>query len=239
MWPLGVGSLVFVQADRTFYRDWIVANAVAEAAGLGTTFVLGYAAAPALKDTTAAGIILTAALALVLGVFLEGVLVGYAQERVLRRRLVRIEPRHWMIATAIGAGAAWALGMIPSTVMSLMTMGQEAAAAPAEPPPLVQYGLGVALGLVTGPILGVAQWAVLRRAIARHAARWLWANAAAWAIGMPLIFLGMDFVPWDGPPAAIAASIYLVCAVTGLVVGAIHGRVLVALTATAVEGAIP
>ena len=70
--------------------------------------------------------------------------------------------------------------------------------------------------------------AVLRRHV-RHAAWWLGATAVAWGVGMPLISLGMDLVPWAGPPAAIGASIYVVCALAGLVVGAIHGRVLVRL----------
>src|SRR3990172_3322166 len=37
---------------------------------------------------------------------------------------------------------------------------------------LVQYPLAAALGLVTGPILGLAQWFVLRRYVA-HARPWL------------------------------------------------------------------
>lgn len=46
---------------------------------------------------------------------------------------------------------------------------------------------------------------------------------------MPLIFLGMDYVPWTGHPMAKFAAIYGVCGASGLVVGAIHGRVLVRL----------
>jgi hypothetical protein len=82
----------------------------------------------------------------------------------------------------------------------------------------------VLLGLVAGPV-GFAQWLVLRR----HrpgAWRWLGANAAAWAAGMPLIFLGMDLLPWERGGLGVAAGIYSVCAAAGLVVGAIHGRVL-------------
>ena len=78
------------------------------------------------------------------------------------------------------------------------------------------------MGLVVGPILGSAQWVVLKRHVPR-AFRWLGANALAWAVGMPLIFLGMDFVPWAGPVAGIVLSIYLVCGLAGVAVGAIHG----------------
>ena len=94
--------------------------------------------------------------------------------------------------------------------------------------PWVQYPLAAALGLVTGPILGLAQWIVLRRYVA-HAGRWLWANALAWGVGMPVIFLGMDRVPWNSQAFAIIATIYAVCAVTGMAVGAIHGRILLRL----------
>ena len=92
----------------------------------------------------------------------------------------------------------------------------------------MQYSLAALLGLVTGPVLGVAQWVVLRRVV-RRAQHWLWANAAAWGLGMPLIFLGMDLVPWGGSPPVIIAAIYVVCAATGAAVGAVHGLVLMRL----------
>jgi hypothetical protein len=81
------------------------------------------------------------------------------------------------------------------------------------------------LGLVAGPILGSSQALVLRRHTGR-AGRWLWANAMAWAVGMPVIFLGMDLVPWSRGGAAVGVAIYAVCGVAGMLVGAIHGRIL-------------
>jgi len=91
------------------------------------------------------------------------------------------------------------------------------------------YPAAAALGAITGPLLGVAQWSVLKRHVPR-AHRWLWANAAAWAVGMPVIFLGMDYVPWTRGPLGVTLAVYAVCGVAGLVVGAIHGRVLDSLT---------
>lgn len=182
------------------------------------------------RGTGTAAVLLGALAAVALGTLLEGVLVGIAQEAVLRDRLAALGKRTWVYATAAGAALAWTLGMIPSTVMALT---REAAQAPVtEPGALVQYSLAAVLGLVTGPILGFAQWTVLRRHVAR-AARWLWANALAWAAGMPLIFLGMEYVPWGGPPAAAIPAIYGVCGIVGLVVGAIHGRFLVNLVTPA------
>ena len=128
-----------------------------------------------------------------------------------------------MRATAVGAGLAWTLGMIPSTLMALMAT-TPAGDVPA-PSALVKYALAAAIGAATGPVLGVAQWTVLRRYVGR-ARRWLWANALAWSAGMPLVFLGMDLVPWKGPTAMIWTAIYVTCGASGILVGAVHGLVL-------------
>jgi hypothetical protein len=214
--------------ERSFYLRWIAANGWAESAGLGTTFVVGIAVAPYFEHQAgAAAIVAGALLAVVLGTVLEGVLVGVAQERVLRTQLRALRPWLWTLATAAGAGLAWMLGMVPSTIMAL-TGERDQAAMPAEPGLVAQLGLAVMLGVVAGPILGGAQWIVLRRHVGR-ARRWLWANALAWAAGMPLVFAGMNLVPWTRQTALVVATVYVVCAVAGLVVGAIHGAVLVQL----------
>jgi hypothetical protein len=212
-------------SDRKFHAAWIGANAAAEAIGLGTTLLIAWRLAPALDrlsgvaSTIAAGV-----LAIGFGTLLEGVVVGVAQESVLRQRL-RLRRGSWTMATAGGAALAWVLGMIPSTVMALTSAGS-GSQPPAEPSAAVQMLLAAGLGLVAGPILGIAQWTVLRRFVA-HAGRWLWANALAWAVGMPLIFAGMDAVPWAAHPAVVALSVYGICATVGATVGAIHGRILV------------
>ena len=209
---------------HTFYRRWIVANGWAEAIGLGTTLLIGRSLASWLVSPGPTDIVLGAAAAVVLGTLLEGVLVGAAQERVLRPVMARLRPGAWTAATALGAGAAWLVGMAPSTVLGLTTSSGQSAA-PTEPPVSVQYALALLLGLVTGPILGSAQALVLRRH-ARRASRWLWANATAWALGMPVIFLGMDLVPWSRGGVAVALVIYAVCGLTGILVGVVHGRIL-------------
>ena len=220
------------RTDRVFYWNWVIANGWAECAGLGTTFSLGRLIAPFLENRSGAATVLGGALlAVLLGIILEGVVVGVAQERVLRQRLVELKPRSWVTATAAGAGLAWLAGMVPSTILALSS-GESPETQPAEPGAMVQYALAMGLGFVTGPILGVAQWTVLRGGV-EHPGRWLWANALAWAAGMPIIFAGMDLVPWSGSIAWVIVSIYAVCGVAGLVVGAIHGRLLVQLLPSA------
>lgn len=159
-------------SGRAFYRRWIVANGAAEAVGLGTTLVLGTLAAPLMGQTTdVAAVVGGALVAIVLGTLLEGVVVGWAQERVLGRELPALRPSAWIVATALGAGLAWLVGMVPSTMMALHDTGS-AATPPSEPSALWKYTLAAALGLVAGPILGCAQWLVLRRLV-RGASRWL------------------------------------------------------------------
>jgi hypothetical protein len=210
------------------YAEWIAANAAAEAIGLGSTLVIAWRLAP-LQDRLSgiSSTFITALLAVALGTLLEGVVVGVAQEKVLLRRLGRLRPWSWITATAIGASCAWMLGVIPSTIAALVSSGSSSEPV-AEPAASVQLLLAVLLGLATGPILGVAQWTVLRSLVTR-AVRWLWANALAWAAGMPIVFLGMNLVPWTAHPLIVAASIYLVACTAGAVVGAIHGIILMQL----------
>lgn len=135
----------------------------------------------------------------------------------------------WIVATVKGTALAWLLGMLPSTVIAMRSAGGGggAIAAP-EPGLLVQYALAATLGVIVGPILAIAQWSVLRRSVPR-ASRWLAANAVAWIVGMPILFAGMGRVPWGGHPVQAILAIYIVCGLTGLIVGAIHGQIIVRL----------
>jgi hypothetical protein len=156
----------------------------------------------------------------------EGAIVGLAQWIVLRRRLPEISRRSWIWATVAGATAAWLLGMLPSTIMSLI--GNDGGTMP-EPEGAGVYAMATGMGLLLGTILAAPQWRVLRRHI-RGAGWWLAANSAAWAAAMPLIFLAAALpLLQDGllPLLIFAAA---VIATAGALAGAIHGAVLVRLT---------
>lgn len=216
--------------DARLYARWVAANGWSEAIGLGGTAVV--AGGLALVAPEPASVVLTllgAGAVVAAGASLEGVLVGYAQARVLSRPLPRLRRRRWIAATALGAGIAWALGMIPSTLMALLG-GPEASGG--EPPPLFegasQYVLAAAMGLVLGPILGTPQWWVLRQHVPR-AGWWVPANAAAWAVGMPIVFLGAGTAFEAGSMLTTVVLAAGALVLTGLAVGAVHGAVLVAL----------
>jgi hypothetical protein len=87
------------------------------------------------------------------------------------------------------------------------------------------YSLAAAMGVVLGPILGVPQWLALRQH-ARRAIWWIPANAAAWALGMPVVFVGAGSAPPGGLLGLVATAL-LTAMVAGGVVGAVHGLALI------------
>lgn len=210
--------------QKKFFLYWILANALTEAVGLGTTFALGIAISEKMERfaSNAGFIIFGALFAVVLGILLEGILVGIGQSIVLRRVLPELSLLAWTRNTSIGAGVAWLLGMIPSTILSLRPSSQGSTDSAVEPPAIVVYLLAVLMGLVLGPVLAFAQVWVLKRHVSKPYF-WIPANALAWSVGMLLIFVGMDFVPWKGGYVTRTLAIFLVCGIAGTVVGAIHG----------------
>lgn len=78
------------------------------------------------------------------------------------------------------------------------------------------------LAALMGLVLGFAQWFVLGRHVAR-AALWMPSNALAWALGMVVVFVGVDAVVAlkAGPGAFLATLATLL--LTGTMVDAIHG----------------
>lgn len=208
-------------SSLALWLRWVGANALGELAGLGVVGAVASSVVRAFGEPLSAGYALAfAALSIGLGAA-EGAIVGYAQASVLRRRLPRL--RGWIGATVLGAAVAWALGMLPSTVVSLY---QPPGPAPApDVPDWLQLLLAVPLGVFAGMILALPQWRVLRRHVA-HAGWWLAANALAWAFAMPLVFVAAGLRPETG--AALSAAIVIAClAAAGAVAGAIHGAYLV------------
>jgi len=120
--------------------------------------------------------------------------------------------------------------MLPSTIMSMG--GPDA---PDQTPPEfgagTRYLMAALLGLVAGPLLAFFQWRTLRHYLTQYSIWWLPANAAAWALGMPVIFLGAHVAATAADPIAVAISVAVTLAVAGAVVGVIHGRVLIWLLA--------
>lgn len=105
----------------------------------------------------------------------EGALLGAAQARVLARVLPDLRPRRWVTATAVAAGFAWMLGLLPSLVAPRVGFSPAVA------------GLAAVDGVLVLLSLGTAQWWVLHRHVT-GAWKWIPATAAAWLAGLAVFF---------------------------------------------------
>jgi hypothetical protein len=206
------------------YLRWVAANSLAELLGLGATFALDILLFTRLGDPKSVPAALGMILLTTSTGAVEGAVVGLLQWSVLRGAFPQIARRAWVVATVGGALVAWFFGSLPSTLMGIGS--GESSAASQEPETWLMMVLGAAMGLVLGVILALPQWRVLRRA-AKHAWVWLPANAVAWALGMPLIFAAVDLAYGSGTVAGAIGVMAAALALTGAVVGAVHGLALV------------
>lgn len=204
---------------------WTLANGLAELVGLSTVAAVGYGLVlwlgASTRTTTVLGL---AALMIALGT-IEGVVVGVAQWFVLHRCLKDLCARTWVGATALAAFVAWTLGMIPSTIMNLRADVPATAQPPSRSSVLL---LAAAMGAALGVVLALPQWFVLRRHLSL-AGWWIPANAAAWMVGMPIIFAGIGWIHDTNSVAVALPGLAAVLLGAGVAVGAIHGLVLISL----------
>jgi hypothetical protein len=168
---------------------------------LATTFgeTLGFLV-PALAATVAFDLYpaFTFVLMLAAGV-LEGIVLGTAQAFVLRREFLGFSRGAWVGATALGAGVAWFIGMLPSTFYPAWT----------DWPVAVTVPLAVVLGGALLASIGLAQWTVLRRHVARSRT-WAPVNAVGWLLGLGL-FVGVTTPLWrEGQSTALVVGIGVV-----------------------------
>jgi hypothetical protein len=201
-----------------------------EATALGELLSLGLVAAIAGglvwyfgEPRTSLAVLLFTALMILLGAC-EGLILGFAQWLAVHPFLRGLKRREWMKATTLGAVIAWGLGMIPSTLIALQET--TIATPPAQISDVVKYSMAALMGLTLGLVLGVPQWLVLRRYVG-HAGWWIVANAAAWAVGMPIVFVGAGSVPQGTSGLLMVLLMMLTLLVAGAVVGAIHGLALI------------
>lgn len=205
---------------------WTVANALAELVGLGATFAIIGLLVPKIDTQQTTGILIAFAITVACGT-IEATFVGLAQQWAMHSWFPTIARSAWWRATLIGALFGYALGYLPSTLMSLNETATQTTHL--EPPQWLTILLAAGLGAVAGAVLSFAQWMVLRGK-ARRAGLWIPANMLAWTVGMPVIFLGMDLAFKATAPWQIVLIVVGALLTAGVCVGAIHGRFLVALS---------
>ena len=156
--------------DRRDLRRWIVAVSIGE--GVGFAIAAGVAVL-----TIVAAVPDPARFALIIGGgAVEGAALAIGQYLGMRQRRPRIIA--WIVATAVAAAFAWALGMLPST------LGLDLAA-----PAVIAMVVGGGVALLA--VIPVAQWLVLARP---GAFRWVPVSVGAWAVAILWTFAPSPFI---------------------------------------------
>lgn len=128
----------------------------------------------------------------------EGALLGLAQALALRGTRVAVPSRRWVLVTALAAGLAWSIGMLPSTLSDTGTTIDVS-----RPATWVLLGAGAMTLLLSIP---TAQWTVLRDVL-EGAWRWIPLNALAWMLGLAFTLLPSPFVD-ESTAAGVTATLF-------------------------------
>lgn len=199
----------FSQGPRVVRRAWIVATTVGEAVGFtvpGLVAVFAFDLDPALT-----------LLVMVAAGMVEGAVLGAAQSVVLRREFLGFSRGAWVAATSLGAGVAWLLGMLPSTLYPGWTHWSPALTVP----------VAVVLGVALLASVGFAQWMVLRHHLARSRT-WVPVSMVAWLAGLGVLMAVVTplWRPGQSPVLVVAVGVLgglamaaTVAVVTGLWLG--------------------
>jgi hypothetical protein len=214
------------------YVPWVFANALGEMVGLGLTFAVGIGSAQLTGESQGFGVAIGQGLLMVASGAIEGVIVGSAQWWVLQGVFPEIGRKAWVAATLVGALVAWTFGSIPATLMNMNA--EPTVTTLAEPETALILLMAGLMGALLGIVLALAQWIVLRRHV-RNAWWWLPANSAAWLLGMPVIFAAVDMAQNASSPGQALLIFVGALALTGAIVGAVHGIILVKLSSQEVQ----
>jgi hypothetical protein len=169
-------------------RSWFLTVTAAE--------FLGFAVAACTGAVTADAAAWVSVPALLAAGALEGGMLGWGQVSVLRRVLPGVGRRQWIVATAVAAMLAYAIGVVPSTL---------AGSIGSWPVAVVAAG-AVLLGAALLASIGTAQWLILRRHVT-GALRWVGTTALAWLVGLG-VFLGFAMPLWQsGQPLVLTITI--------------------------------
>lgn len=168
-----------------FARRWILIVSAAEAAGFAVAATVGVLVA---SGEPQPGLALGVTVA---GGAVEGTLLGTGQWLAMRSG--RPPAWRWILATAIGASVAWALGMTPSTLELDLS----------EPFVVVAVAIGAVVLLASIP---VAQWLSLRRA---GTLLWVPVNMGAWAVAVLWTAAPSPFID-ETSPFGLVLALYVV-----------------------------
>ncbi|MFH0768106.1 MAG: hypothetical protein V1932_00875 [Chloroflexota bacterium] len=218
-------------SDKKYWLDWTIACGIGEFIGIAVAAGVGFLVLGSIGESQTTGYRILVIVIMMLAGIIEGLVTGFFQWLVLRRKLLSMKTRNWLIPTALGAATAWALGMLPSVFF----LPEVSTSNNVEPSGLQIVLLATVSGLILGAIFGIFQWLELRRHVDK-ASRWVLANSSGWVIGLAIIYLGASI-----PSAETSLTIViLIGAISGLLagfaVGAVTGLCLIQLRIKTMAG---
>jgi hypothetical protein len=179
-----------VGRDRPLWRRWVLATTVGESIGFCVPALAGVVAARLDAPAVASFALLLAA------GWVEGFVLGTAQQWALGITLRRLSGRAFAHATAGAAVVAYAIGMLPSSIGDGLT----------RLPPVVLIAGGTIAGLALLASIGTAQWLVLRHD-GYDAPWWILTTAGAWLAGLG-VFMAVATPLWrPGQPVVVAVLV--------------------------------
>ncbi|MFH1684170.1 MAG: hypothetical protein ABIA67_04735, partial [Candidatus Margulisiibacteriota bacterium] len=186
------------------WLSWTLATTVGELVGFSVPTLIGWlAVAFGASDLGMIGIMAIAGMG-------EGACFSFAQWLVLKRYIKNLE-KQFILYTAIAAGIAWIIGMIPSSIGDPTTL-----------PLTILIPGAIVLIIFFLLSIGTAQWLVLRKHV-KKAGWWILANAIAWPLGVAMTFIPITLVPDNSPMFLWVAAGILGGIMMGATVGAITG----------------
>lgn len=191
---------------------WVAVCALAELAGFATAALWWVLVDQVLPDPALvlekAGTLGLKALA---GVP-EGLILGWAQVGLLRRRAPGLRRAPFIGCTILVAVLGWAGGSAVPIFLADSVVGS----APAAEPGIAAMLVGTAAaGLVSGLLFGVTQ-ALALRGVFDRVVWWVLGNAAGWAVGLPITYLAAS----QGDASAPLCNALIYGLPGGLAVGA-------------------
>jgi len=209
------------------HSRWILACAAAETIGMAASATAARLGQHASDGGGATGRWLALAI-VVAGGLVEGTALGVLQARVLASAWPALSRLRFALVTVAIAGVGWAAASAPGVLGG----GDDTGAGP--PLGLILLG-ALGIGLVMGPLLGVAQ-ALPLRAVVAHPWRWVAANTSAWPVAMAVIFLGASTAGAGWPTLLVTGYGALTGVLAGSALGLVSGAWLDALDASGIPG---
>ena len=160
---------------------------------------------------------------LLLGAILGMGVVGFMQWFVLRRYLPGMRGLGWTLATVLGQLVGMILAFIVAVLLGPRLYLTFASSVETIGGPIAQSVNAFVNGAVLGTIIGFAQWLILRRYL--QAAGW-WVSTTAVAMALSSVVSAL-WLPGIGSGGLVALP--LTMSVTGVIVGAFTGIILVGL----------